>query len=80
MKIVYKIYEITIINVEPTIIREQYGTRNIFPTILKEFYIENDYDEAGVFDTLEAAEEYMKTEVVKDYGDEYTILKEYRYE
>lgn len=81
MRIVYKIYKIDTVDVGVEVHTEAYGyghTR-IAPTVLREVYQE-DWQSKDTFDTEAEAEQYIQNNLIKEYGDTYTILKEYRYD
>lgn len=81
MKIVYKIYEIDTINVEVEHYTGDYGygSTQIPPTVLRTPYQE-DWTAKDTFDTEEEAEQYIKKHLIKEYGETYTILKQYSFD
>ena len=80
MKITYKIYRVDTINVDVnTYIGDYgYGSTQIRPTVLRRLYQPN-LGEEDTFDTLVEAERYLQENLITEYGDTYTILKEYEY-
>lgn len=80
MKKQYKIYRVDTINVDPEVILGDYGygSTTIRPTILRELYQE-DFGSEDTFNSLEEAEYYIKENLIKEYGETYTILTEYSY-
>lgn len=80
MKIQYKIYEISTANVDPEQYQESYDPLTvIFPTVLRKVYQRSIMSE-DTFDSLLEAETYLENNLIKEYGDTYTIVKEYSYE
>ena len=81
MKVTYKIYKVDSINVdsETHIGDYGYGSTTIHPTVLRSLYQPN-FGDKDTFDTLVEAERYLENNLIEEYGDTYTILKEYNYE
>lgn len=78
MKIVFKIYKVDTINVDV----EQhsqgyYAPRLIKPTILREVFQEGWSEDT--FNTEVEAEKYIQENLIKEYGETYTILKQYSF-
>ncbi len=79
MKKVYKIYELSTVNVDPEQHQQDYSPpKIIFPTVLRDIYQE-DFGSQDTFNSLEEAEYYIKENLIKEYGDTYTILIQYSY-
>lgn len=81
MKKTYKIYKIDTINVDVEHYRGDYGygSTQIPPTVLRGVY-QDGWDKKDTFDSLEEAEIYLQNNLIKEYGDSYTILIEYSYD
>ena len=81
MRIVYKIYKVDTINVDVEIHVEQYGYGHteVYPTVLREIQEDGDYYN-GEFGSETNAEKFLSENLLKEYGEKYVILKEYRYD
>lgn len=78
MKIVYKIYKVDTINVD---VEEHsngyYAPTLIRPTVLREVHQEGWSEDT--FNTEAEAEQYIEKNLVKEWGDTYTIVKQYSF-
>lgn len=81
MKTQYKIYVVGTINSDPeeNLHNYGYGKDIKYPMVFRPLFLES-YEDEDTFDSLEAAEHYLKEKLIKEYGETYTIVKEYSFE
>ena len=77
MRIKYKIYKVDTIDVDTEVHSNGYDApTRIKPTVLRELRRVS-WEDEDTFDSLSSAEEYLEKNLIKEYGDTYTIIKEY---
>lgn len=81
MKIQYKIYVVGSINSDPEEFLHSYGYGKdvTYPVVLRPLFLES-FEDKDTFDSLTAAEQYLDEKLLKEYGETYTIIKEYSYD
>ena len=81
MKVQYKIYTVGSINADPEEFIQNYGYgKDIkYPVVLRPLFLEG-FEDEDTFDSLPEAETYLEKNLIEEYGNTYTIVKEYSYE